>query len=105
MVSRFMKWMVRNIERLLVLGVRRIAWSGRIPTTTPVLVVANHQSLLDIAQISLMVDPFVPAFVTRKRYARFVPLVSASLRLLGAPIIDPVHEPRRALVLIKEAAA
>jgi 1-acyl-sn-glycerol-3-phosphate acyltransferase len=104
MVSRYMKWMVRNICRLLVVGGARVRRSGRVPTDTPVLVVANHQSLLDIAQISILADPFVPAFVTRKRYARFVPLVSASLRLLGAPIIDPVREPKRALVRIKEAA-
>ena len=104
MVSRYMKWMLRNICRLLVLGGARIRREGRIPTEKPVLVVANHQSLLDIAQISILADPFVPAFVTRKRYGRFVPLVSASLRLLGAPLIDPVREPRRALVLIKEAA-
>jgi 1-acyl-sn-glycerol-3-phosphate acyltransferase len=104
MVSWFMKWMSRNISRLLVLGGARIRRTGRLPTTTPALVVANHQSLLDITQVTLLADPFVPAFVTRKRYGRFVPLVSASLRLLGAPLIDPKREPRRALVLIREAA-
>lgn len=104
MVSWFMKWMSRNISRLLVLGGARIRRTGTFPTTSPVLVVANHQSLLDITQLTLMADPYVPAFVTRARYGRFVPLVSASLRLLGAPLIDPKRDPRRALSLIRKAA-
>jgi 1-acyl-sn-glycerol-3-phosphate acyltransferase len=93
LVSWFMKWMSRNIFRLLSLGGARIRRSGRVPTETPVIVVANHQSLLDICQATLLSDPFVPAFVTRRRYGRFVPLVSASLRMLGSPLIDPSGTP------------
>ena len=101
LVSWFMKWMSRNIFRLLSLGGARIRRSGRVPTETPVVVVANHQSLLDICQATLLSDPFVPAFVTRRRYARFVPLVSASVRMLGSPLIDPKRDARRALEIIR----
>ncbi len=102
LISRYMKWISRHIFRLLTLGGARIRRSGRIPTETPVIVVANHQSLLDICQATLLADPFVPAFVTRRRYARFVPLVSASLRLLGSPLIDPKRDARAALKIIRK---
>ncbi len=103
LISRYMKWMSRNILRFTVLGGGRVRRSGRVPTESPVVIVANHQSLLDICQITLLSDPFVPAFVTRKRYGRFVPLVSASVRMIGSPLIDPRRDPRGALDLIRAA--
>ena len=78
--------------------------SARVPTASPVLIVANHQSLLDILQIPLLSQPRVPAFVTRARYRRFVPLVSASVRLLGSPIVDPRRDPRGAIEAVREGA-
>lgn len=102
LISRYMKWMSRNIFRLLTLGGARIRRSGRIPTETPIIVVANHQSLLDICQATLLADPFVPAFVTRRRYGRFVPLVSTSVRMLGSPLIDPERHPRGVLEIIRK---
>jgi 1-acyl-sn-glycerol-3-phosphate acyltransferase len=104
LISRYMKWMARNIFRLLELGGARIRRSGRLPTESPVVIVANHQSLLDILQVTLLSDPFVPAFVTRTRYGRFVPLVSTSVRMLGSPLIDPRRDPRGALEAIKTTA-
>jgi 1-acyl-sn-glycerol-3-phosphate acyltransferase len=47
----------------------------------------------------------VPAFVPRQRYARFVPLVSGCIRLLGCPIVDPKRDPKGAVKAIGEAAA
>lgn len=104
LVSAYMKWMARGILNFLTLGGARFRRSGRVPTESPVLIVANHQSLVDILQIALLADPFVPAFVARKRYARFVPLVSESMRLLGCPIVDPKRDPRGALRAMEEAA-
>jgi 1-acyl-sn-glycerol-3-phosphate acyltransferase len=101
LISRYMKWMCRNILRLLRLGGAHVERRGRIPTDNPVIVVANHQSLLDICQVTLLADPFVPAFVTRRRYGRFVPLVSTSVRMLGSPLIDPKRDPRGALETIR----
>jgi len=93
LVGWFMKAMSAGIWWLLCLGGAHVRRVGRIPTHEPVLVVANHQSLTDILQITLMSTPLVPAFVTRRRYHRYVPLVSQSIRLLGSPIVDPRRDP------------
>src|SRR6266581_4019418 len=94
LVSVYMKWMARWIFNFLTLGGARVRRSGSVPTESPVVIVANHQSLLDILQVTLLAEPFVPAFVARKRYARFVPLVSESIRMLGCPLVDPKADPR-----------
>jgi 1-acyl-sn-glycerol-3-phosphate acyltransferase len=105
LVSVYMKWMSRWIMRLLSLvGGARFRRSGTIPTDGPIVVVGNHQGLLDICQITLMAQPFVPAFVTRRRYQHFVPLVSESLRMLGAPMVDPRSDPHGAIEAIRGGA-
>jgi 1-acyl-sn-glycerol-3-phosphate acyltransferase len=103
-VTVFMKWMSAGILGLLRLGGARVRRTGALPTASPILVVANHQSLLDICQITLMARPRVPAFVTRRRYARFVPLVSACIRLLGSPIVDPKRDPRGSVEAVRKGA-
>jgi 1-acyl-sn-glycerol-3-phosphate acyltransferase len=54
-----------------------------------VLIIMNHQSLLDIPTAGLMCSPLVPWFVTRKRYQYGIPSVSPCLRLMGCPVIEP----------------
>lgn len=103
-ISWFMRFMSRGILGLLTLGGARFRRHGTVPTGAPVLLVSNHQSLLDILQIALLSRPRVPAFVTRTRYTRFVPLVSASVRLLGSPMVDPRRDPRGAVEAIREGA-
>lgn len=102
LISAYMKWMCRWILKFLALGGARVRRSGILPTASPVVIVANHQALLDIVQITLMAEPFVPAFVTRTRYARFVPLVSASVRMLGCPLVDPKRDPKGAVEAVRE---
>jgi 1-acyl-sn-glycerol-3-phosphate acyltransferase len=104
LVSLFMKGICHGIQGLLRLGGARFRRRGEIPTASPVVVVANHQGLVDITQIALLSRPRVPGFVTRRRYARFVPVVAAAVRLLGGPIIDPKRNPRGALEVIRRAA-
>ncbi len=104
LVSRYMKWMATWIIRLLALGGARFRRTGTIPTAEPVLIVANHQSLLEILQVPLVTGPRVPAFVTRRRYARFIPLVSASIRLLNCPIVDPKRDPAGAVEAVRRGA-
>ncbi len=104
LVSVYMKAMGHGIFGLLTLGGARFRRIGEVPTDRPVLLVANHQSLVDILQIALLSRPRVPAFVARARYARFVPLVSASIRLLGSPVIDPKRDPRGAVEAIRAGA-
>ncbi len=102
--SLFMKAMSAGILACLRVGGARARRVGRVPTTEPVLIVANHQSLTDILQITLMATPGVPAFVTRRRYARFVPLVSASVRMIGSPIVDPKRDPEGSVEAIRRGA-
>jgi 1-acyl-sn-glycerol-3-phosphate acyltransferase len=104
LVSLFMKAICHGILGLLRLGGARVRRAGTLPTASPVLVVANHQSLLDICQVTLLARPRVPAFVARRRYARFVPLVSACIRLLGCPIVDPRRDAVRAIEAIRRGA-
>lgn len=104
LASLFMKGMSHGILGLLRLGGARIRRQGVIPTASPVLIVANHQGLVDINQITLLCRPGVPAFVTRRRYARFVPVVSACIRLLGSPIVDPRRDPKGALEAVRRGA-
>jgi len=104
LVSLFMKAMSAGILGLLRLGGAHVRRVGTLPTASPLLVVANHQALLDICQITLLAHPRVPAFVARRRYARFVPLVSQSIRLLGSPIVDPKRDPQGAVAAIRKGA-
>jgi 1-acyl-sn-glycerol-3-phosphate acyltransferase len=104
LISVFMKGISGAIFAGLRLGGARIRRVGTLPTAYPVLVVANHQALLDICQVTLLAQPRVPAFVTRRRYARFVPLVSQCIRLLGSPIVDPKRDPRGAVEAVRKGA-
>jgi 1-acyl-sn-glycerol-3-phosphate acyltransferase len=104
LIGKYMKAMSAGILACLRVGGARARRVGVLPTAKPCLVVANHQSLLDICQATLLGRPRVAAFVTRKRYERFVPLVSTSARLLGGPFIDPKRDPKGALDAIQRAA-
>ena len=103
-VSVFMKGMAHGIFGLLGLGGARFRRRGTLPTATPVVIVANHQSLTDILQVALLAQPRVPAYVTRSRYKRFVPLVSACMRLLGCPIVDPERDAAGAIEAVRRGA-
>jgi 1-acyl-sn-glycerol-3-phosphate acyltransferase len=46
-----------------------------------------------------------PAFVTRRRYAYGIPLISPCIRLLGSPIVDPKRDPRGSVAAVRERAA
>lgn len=94
--------------RLIVLGLRlggaRVRLSGVVPTDARVLVLMNHQSLLDIPLAYLLCHPHLPVIVTRRRYARGVPVVSLMLRILEYPLVDPVADPRGAVAVMRHAA-
>jgi 1-acyl-sn-glycerol-3-phosphate acyltransferase len=104
LVSVYMKAVSSSICALLRLGGAHIRRRGSIPTAGPVVIVSNHQSLLDILQVTLLSRPRVPAFVARRRYERFVPLVSACIRLLGCPIVDPRRDAVGALEAVRRGA-
>jgi 1-acyl-sn-glycerol-3-phosphate acyltransferase len=104
LISRYMKFICVGIYALLRLGGTRSTRVGGVDTAEPVLILMNHQSLLDIVTATLMAGPNVPAFVTRIRYARGIPVISTCIRLLGCPVIDPKRDPRGALGVLRDQA-
>lgn len=61
-----------------------------VPSRPGVLVVMNHQSLLDIPLVvQTVVDAGYPRIVTRERYARWIPLISHMVRLYRYPVVNP----------------
>jgi 1-acyl-sn-glycerol-3-phosphate acyltransferase len=103
LTSRYFRGMSHGILFCIRMGGATLRRSGTVSTASPVLVLMNHQSLLDIPTVGLMSTPFVPWFVTRRRYHHGVPAVSPCLRLMGCPVIDP-RERRGSLRTMKEAA-
>jgi 1-acyl-sn-glycerol-3-phosphate acyltransferase len=102
-VSAHMRVMSAGILGLLRLGGARAVRNGTLPTEGPVLALMNHQSLVDICTVSLLGRPYVPWFVSRRRYGRLVPTIAFCQRLLGCPIIEP-SERRAALATLGDAA-
>ena len=103
-----MTWFARlfggGILRCMQAGGAPLRRTGHLPTSSPILIVMNHQSLLDIPTVMMMSAPMTPAFVTRRRYARWVPLVAPAVRLLECPIVDPKRDPQGSLAAVRERA-
>jgi 1-acyl-sn-glycerol-3-phosphate acyltransferase len=104
LVSFYMKLISHVTLGLLRVGGARFRREGTIPTGSPVVVVSNHQAVLDIMQITLMGDPYPPAFIARTRYQKWVPHVSACIRMLRCPLIDPKRDRMGAVKTIRRAA-
>jgi 1-acyl-sn-glycerol-3-phosphate acyltransferase len=102
-VSRFFRGMSRVILGAVRAAGGSLRSTGTVPTASPVLVLMNHQSLLDILVVGLLGRPYVPAYVTRKRYEYGVPCISPNLRLLRCPIIEP-DDRKGSLRVMREAA-
>jgi 1-acyl-sn-glycerol-3-phosphate acyltransferase len=103
LTSRFFRGMSHGILALVRAGGGRLRRTGTVPTGEPVLVIMNHQSLLDIPTGGLMSAPYVPLFVTRKRYHYGAPAVSPCLRLMGCPVVEP-RDRKQALRVMRDAA-
>lgn len=104
LTSRYFKIMSGGIFALLTVGGARFRRRGTLPTSSPIVIIGNHQSLVDILQVSLMAQPLTPAYVTRTRYARWVPLVSATVRLLRCPLVDPKRDAQGSLKAVRRGA-
>lgn len=105
---RLVTWHMKAISwttfAIFRIGGGRFRRHGVLPTGSPVYVVANHQAVLDIMQVTLLARPYAPAFVTRVRYRRFIPQVSACIPLLGCPMVDPRNDPQGAVEAIRRGA-
>jgi 1-acyl-sn-glycerol-3-phosphate acyltransferase len=103
LTSTYFRGMSHGILFCMRVGGARLRRTGTVSTASPALVLMNHQSLLDIPTVGLMCSPFVPLFVTRKRYEYGVPAVSPCLRLMGCPVIEP-RDRRQSLRTMTQAA-
>lgn len=105
LTSAYMKLICWGILSGLRLGGARFERRGRIPTAEPSIILMNHQSLLDIVTVTLMGTPYVPAFVPRRRYARwYILLVGGSIWLLECPVVDPRRDAKGAVAAMRRAA-
>jgi 1-acyl-sn-glycerol-3-phosphate acyltransferase len=103
LTSAYFRGMSHGILFCMRLGGATLRRTGTVSTASPVLIIMNHQSLLDIPTAGLVCSPLVPWFVTRKRYHFGIPAVSPCLRLMGCPVIEP-RERRASLETMREAA-
>lgn len=79
----------------------------RVEGRAGVLLLMNHQSVLDIPLMVAAVHGSYPRIVTRKRYHRWIPLISHMVRLYQYPVVDPragADEARRMVDDIARAA-
>jgi len=71
-----------------------------VPKDTPLIIVANHQSLYDIIAIIWYMRRFHPKFVSKKELGSGIPSVSYNLRHGGSVLIDR-KDPKQAIPTIK----
>jgi 1-acyl-sn-glycerol-3-phosphate acyltransferase len=95
----------------LVLGLARILGGARfgtipkLPVRPGVLVLMNHQSLMDIPLVVRALSGGYPRIVTRARYARGKPLISHMVRLYQYPTVNPGATVRGHVQTLAEAAS
>ena len=87
------------------MGGARFGELPTIPATAGVLVLMNHQSLMDIPLVVASMRGVYPRILTRRRYGRGVPLISHMTRLYGYPFVDPRATLRGELRRLREEAA
>jgi len=94
----------------MLIGMIRFIGGGKfepfpaIPSAPGVLMLMNHQSLLDIPIVVRCLERGYPRIVTRKRYARWVPLISRMIKLYAYPVVDPTSWLKGQLKLLQSVA-
>jgi len=103
-LSAWVKWVSRTTSAIIErIGGTRMS-APVIPLEPGVLVLMNHQSLLDILVIFKMFGGDYPRIITRRRYRTGIPLVSYMLRLYDHPIVDPGLGRREQFLALRELA-
>jgi 1-acyl-sn-glycerol-3-phosphate acyltransferase len=88
----------------VMLGGAQLGPRQPIPSHSGVLVIMNHQSLLDIPLVVRAMEGVYPRIVTRQRYTQGIPLISHMIRLCQYPLVDPKATVRGHLRGLEEAA-
>ena len=86
------------------IGGARLSELPRIPARAGVLILMNHQSLLDIPVVVLSMDKLYPRIVTRALYARRKPLMTHMAKLYQYPLVDPRAPSKEHLLGLEKAA-
>ena len=104
-LGRWQRWIAHMVLGLVrVVGGARVGSLPRVPGRPGVLLVMNHQSLLDIPLMVASLDDLYPRIVTRSRYGRGKPLISHMIRLYQYPQVTPRATGKGHLREIEEAA-
>ncbi len=103
--AHWLSWM--STAPLSWIGGASIPEPAKVPSGPGVLILMNHQSLIDIPLMVKCVENGYPRIVTRQRYARWIPLISNMIKLYQFPVVDPsatAVEVRRMLRSLREEA-
>ena len=90
-----------------LIGGVRFPTLPKIPGEEGVLIVMNHQSVFDIPIVVNATHGAYPKLITRKRYVRWIPLISHMVRVYEYPVVDPTanaREMRESLRSIRDTA-
>ncbi len=93
-----------------MVGMVRVIGGGKfepfpvIPFAPGVLVLMNHQSLLDIPIVVRCVEGGYSRIVTRKRYAKGVPVISRMIKLYEYPVVDSKSGLKRQVKMLQAVA-
>ena len=89
-LGTWQRYLCRTLFMILkVVGGADIPRPGRVPGGPGVLILMNHQSLLDIPMVIASVDGAYLRIVTRARYSRWIPIISHTIRTLEYPVVNP----------------
>ncbi len=89
-LGRWQRCLCRTLFLILkVVGGADIPRPGHVPGGPGILILMNHQSLLDIPMVIASVDGACLRIVTRARYARWIPIISHTIRTLEYPVVNP----------------
>ncbi len=90
------------IANTYVLGTKyRIRNLDKVPTDTPLIIVANHQSLFDVMTIGWFLRKAHPKFISKMELGKGIPSISYNLNHGGSVLIDR-RDPKQSLAAIKE---
>jgi len=89
-LTSWQRWLAHFVlGSFRVVGGARFPELPRVPGDAGTLVLMNHQSVLDIPLVVASLTGSYPRIITRRRYARWIPLISHMVRVYQYPIVDP----------------
>lgn len=84
------RWVADGFVRIMrVTGIGDFPVQSVIPSDPGVLVLMNHQSLMDVPLAVGTLREGYPVMVTRARYAKWIPLVSGIITRFDFPTVNP----------------